>query len=193
MERGEFHRHRNAHGTRDRRHRLPHAFLNFLAVHGAVGRELVEVQLQGVRSRRFEPLRVVRPPAGPGAIERSDDGNGEVGFQATQLPRVIVRAQLVLRVIRKVRCGLGGALRGRLDVVGQRALLGFDLLLEERMHDERGGPGILQLAGDGDVVAERRRSDDDRVGELQPEVTGREVHGGVWAAGGVATGPASFS
>lgn len=65
-----------------------------------------------------------------------------------------------------------------------------DLLLEERVHDDGGGPGVFENADVLELVNQGGRSRYDGVFQWQAEIGGGEVHGdqalGVGVSGGVA-------
>ncbi len=57
-----------------------------------------------------------------------------------------------------------------------RHLLPGDLLLEDRVHDDGGGAGVLELADGVEVVDEGRGARHQGVGQLEAEVGRAEVH-----------------
>jgi hypothetical protein len=49
--------------------------------------------------------------------------------------------------------------------------------LEQRVHDDRSGARVLEAAHHVEVVAQRRRTDDERIRQAQTEVGRGQIHG----------------
>ena len=173
---GDLHRDGDADRLDDLAHDEDLLGLDVGGVLVGVGGEGVEVELEGVRAGVGEAFGVVHPGAGAVGVERGDDGDAEGGLQPGELAEVEVGREGVVVVMREVVGGLGVALGDAVDEAEAGVFLELDLFGEERVHDERGGAGVLQAFADVEAVAAGRGADDERVAELEAEVVGGEVH-----------------
>ena len=72
--------------------------------------------------------------------------------------------------------GLGERIAVALDVEEGVHLLAGDFLFVQRAQHQHRGAGVLERPDAVEIVAERSRADDERMGQPHPEVGGAEVH-----------------
>ena len=91
----------------------------------------------------------------------------------SDLLEILVGPERVVAGEREVRLRFGVAVRLRFDGVPRRLGVHGELLLEQRVHGDRRGAGVLEPADQVHVIDERRRAGDQRVRQRQSEVGGR--------------------
>ena len=174
--RAELHRH----GDRDRAlhvaQYLDVAALDRLALHVRVGRDEIDVKLQGVRARLLNQSRVLDPTARRRAVEAADDGNIHRHLRVVNQAQVLVGADVVVAHFGEVALRLGVAVRAVREAVVNVEALEVNLLLEERVHYDRAHARVLQTAYLVERVRQRRGRGHDRVLQTQAHVTGAQVH-----------------
>ncbi len=133
------------------------ALLDVPAGRVRVAGEVVDVQLDRSGSRILHRTRVVRPALGGDAVEAGDHGNVDRGCRALDQAQVRTGAGVLLDADREVVHRLGEAVGGSLqESCGPRGLLS-QLLLEQRMQDDRADAGVRQAPHAVNGVGERRR------------------------------------
>ena len=188
----ELHRDRDRHGFPDGRDDGDGALLDIAPRLERVGRELVDVDLEGVGAGLLDQARVLDPALGGRAVQGRDHGDLDCRLDPLDLLQVVVRAEREDLRLGQVRRGFGmGLARPGVRAVGGE-LVADDLLLEERAQDDGGGARVLEAAHGIQVVGQRRGAGHQRMRQLEAEVRRREVHGhfappaGAGAGGGAA-------
>ncbi len=100
-------------------------------------------------------------------LSEADDRYLDQFLDPPQLLEILVRAEDEPLRLRKIGRGFGEGVGGELEVFQRRHLLRDDLLLEQRVHHDRGGAGVLQALHLVEVVRQRRGAGHERVGELE--------------------------
>ena len=178
----QFHRHRDTDDPHHFAHHLDGLALDRLRTQGQVEGHPVQIELQGVGAGMLHELRVLEPSSGSGAIERRDDGNRHRHLHPPQVLEVFIRPEHEGLRRREVGQGLGEGLLVRLRLECDH-LLALDLLLEEGSQNDGGSARVLQPAHRIDGVREGRGPGDERVRQLEAQVTGGQVHHSASTAG----------
>ncbi len=110
------------------------------------------------------------------AVQRCDHRNLDHLLDPVQLLQVLVGAQRVVVPIREERKRLRERLPVAVQVVIRRRPFQGQLLLEQRVHHDRRGAGVLEPAHRVQVVHQRRGAGHQRMREAQAEIHGAEVH-----------------
>ena len=167
VERRKLHRDRDVHRSGQGVHGRNHLLFHLIGGDSGVGDDLIQVELDRIRARVFQALGKADPAARMAAVQRGDDRDRQGLFEIGELDEIAFRSELVVGELGVA----GGGFRRMPDREPE-------LLLEQRPHRHGGRAGVLQFAGDVDVVAERRRADDERAVQGQSQIRGREIHGG---------------
>jgi len=168
---------RKGDGLAHRRDDVHDAAFHVFAGFAGIGREIVDVELEGVRAGLRDQARVLDPRLGRRPVERCDDGDRDRGLDPLDLLQVFGGPEREEGGFGQIRQRLGVRLARGLVRVVRGELVPHDLLLEERPQDDRGGAGVLEAANGVEVVGERRRTRHEGVRKVEPEVGRREVHG----------------
>ena len=141
-----------------------------------VAGQVVDVQLDRGGAGILHRPGVVDPAGGRDAVEAADHRNVDRGRRTSEQAQVAARAGVVFGRFREVGERLGEALGA--GVGPARVLVGLaaDLLLEERVEDDRADTGIGKPAHAFHGLRERGRRRDERVAQVEAHVAGREVH-----------------
>jgi hypothetical protein len=176
VERRELHRDGDRHARAHRREDVERALLDERAWLSRVGGHVIDVELERVRAGLLDLLRVLEPARGRDAVERRDDGHRDGLADAADLLEVRVGPEAVLARLGEERARLGERVRVRLEVVEEALVRGRDLLLEDRVHHDRGGARVLEALDHVEVIHERRGARHEGMCEREAEVVGAEVH-----------------
>ncbi len=120
-----------------------------------LGRQKIQVQLQCIRARFFDQRSVIDPLPFAGAVERADDRDRDRVLHPPELFKVIIQPALQQVHFREVGCRLGKRvlictnMRLRADQILR------DLLLEERIHGDRGDTAVFQPTHFVKVIGQR--------------------------------------
>ena len=164
VEGGQLDRQRDAHGAAHRAHHAQQALFDRRRPGRGVGGQIVDVELQRVRPRLLEQTGVGQPAAHVAPVERGDDRHRDGRLDAAQLLQILVRAE------REVRPGAADTTAprrydsaGLVDVRRVRQLFVDQLLLEQRVHDDRRRAGVFELPDGVQVVDQRRCAGHERM------------------------------
>ena len=102
VERRELDRHRDPDGLLHFLQQIDRLLLHLVAALPLVGRELVDVQLDRVRARRFHLAGIVEPPAPRRPVQGADDGDADRLLDPGDLLEVLLGAQAVVLLAREI-------------------------------------------------------------------------------------------
>ena len=181
VERTELDRERNRDGMADRRDQGEIGGFDAGRAPAGIGRDMVEVELEGIRTRLLDPAGVADPAAGSRRVQAGDDRHGDGRLDPLERGDVAIgRADE-----RFDRWKVGQRFRERLRALLERAaeldLLGQDLLFEQRWQDDRPDAGRLETAGHLGLAVLRCGRGDERRPQVEPEVASPKVHAHVGA------------
>ena len=150
--------------------------LDVAARDARVAGQVVDVQLDRGGAGVLHRPGVVGPAAGGDAVQAGDHRNVDCGGGALEQAQVAPRAGLFFGGGREVGERLGEALGAGVDQPRVLGCLAAQLLLEERVEDDRAHAGIGQPPYAVHRLRERGRRRDERVAQRETHVAGREVH-----------------
>ena len=174
--RAQLDRHRHADRVLDPRQDVDVPLLDVAARDARVAGEVVDVQLDRGGAGVLHRPGVVGPAAGRDAVEAADHRDVDGGGGALEQAQVAARAGLVLGGGREVGERLGEALGAGVDQPRVLGRLAAQLLLEERVEDDRADAGVGEPPHAVHGLRERGRRRDERVAQREAHVVGREVH-----------------
>ena len=141
-----------------------------------VAGEVVDVQLDRGGAGILHRPGIVDPAAGRDAVEAADHRDVDRGGGALEQAQVAPRAGLVLGGGREVGERLREALGAGVDQPRVLGRLPAQLLLEERVEDDRADAGVGEPPHAVHGLGERGRRRDERVAQREAHVAGRKVH-----------------
>ena len=103
------------------------------------------------------------PAAVAGAVEAGYDRDFQAVLEHAQAFQVFVEAGLVIRRQGQVTVGLAMTEILEFHQLGESFLLGQDVLLEQGVHDQRRGAGVLEPSGHVQILRQRRGGGHQRV------------------------------
>ncbi len=142
-----------------------------------IGGDVIDVQLQCVGARLLQLPAVVHPAVGGDTVEAGDDGYGQAALERGDLLQIVVElAQIVLgRRHGQERFRLAEADGLFVEEARGGLLGGGDGLLEQRIHDDGRGAGILQPPRRVQITRQRRGRGHQRAGEPEAEIVRAEI------------------
>jgi hypothetical protein len=111
--------------------------LDVAAADRGIARQVVDVELDRRGARALQVARVVRPAARRDAVQARDHGNLHRRDRALEQAEIPTRPRIVAGLRREVRERLGEALAAEVGEVRVGRRLSADLLLEQRIEDDR--------------------------------------------------------
>ena len=140
-----------------------------------LGCDVIDVELQRIGAGLLQCAPEFHPARQGDAVEARHHRDVQPRFQAVQVFEVALQPALEFAMARQEAVGFGMTEIGVQQEAVEHRVLRLQLLLEQRIHHQRGSAGILQLQRSVEVARQRRSRGHQRVLQLEAEVVGREV------------------